>query len=129
MPRRLWIVWLVLALLPLRGWAVASMTMPALQTVQAGQADPASPAAEAMPMSRAGSMTAPCHQTADANPNGGAVNACTLCDLCHGASSVSPELTLPIAPPPDALPQPGIACDTGRHAPGGLERPPRSLLA
>ena len=118
MSRRLWIVWLMLALLPLRGWAVASMVMPAA---------PAHIASEASLSHSAPTMPA-CHDAAVDN-DGSVVNACTLCDLCHSASAVSPAIVLPAAPVPDALPRPAMARDTGRAAVGGLERPPRPLLA
>ncbi len=108
----------MLALLPLRGWAVASMVMPAAPAHIASEASSnhSAPAAPA------------CHEAA-ADNTGSVVNACTLCDLCHSASSVSPEIVLPAAPVPDALPRPAMARDTGRAAAGGLERPPRPLPA
>ena len=111
----------MLALLPLRGWAVASMVMPA---APAGIVSAASVASS----DHSAPTTAHCHEAA-ADNNGSVVNACTLCDLCHSASSVSPEIVLPVAPVPDALPRPAMARDTGRAAVGGLERPPRPLLA
>ncbi len=114
----------MLALLPLRGWAVASMMMPATSTGNVA-AVVALPAASEAPIRHGASSTAPCHPTADDDPSGSAANACTLCDLCHSASSVSPEIALPATPVPDAPPRPGLAFDTGRHAVGGLERPPR----
>lgn len=122
MSRRLWIVWLVLALLPLRSWAVASMAM---------SAAPVGVASEAA-LSDDGPALPPCHQAAanssDSDRNS-AVNACTLCDLCHCAASVAPAVALPAAPVPDGLPRPAAAHDTGRNAVGGLERPPRFFFA
>ena len=121
MPRRLWIVWLMLALLPLRGWAAASMTVPAAAveaSVQIAQA--ADQAAAALPA---------CHDVAgdESTPAGG--HACNLCDLCHGAVADMAQPTLLPEPPPDVSPRPAATQDTGRQAVGGLDRPPRFFLA
>ena len=124
MSRRLWIVWLMLALLPMRGWAVASMVMPSAPVGLASEVS-----SDAQPHHSSSAM-APCHEAAQDDGSGGeATHACTLCDLCHSASSVSPQMVLPAAPVPDALPPPAAARDTGRHAVGGLDRPPRIALA
>lgn len=63
------IVWLLVALLPLRGWAFATMHPPKV---------------EAPP---------PCHAAApeDAAPDSPAA-ACALCDVCHGAMLAFPML-------------------------------------
>ena len=120
MSRRLWIVWLMLALLPLRGWAAASMTVPAAAVEASVQiAHAADPAAAALPA---------CHDAAgdESTPAG---HACTLCDLCHAAAADMPQPALLPEPLPDVSPRPAAARDTGRHAVGGLDRPPRSFLA
>lgn len=119
MSRRFWIVCLMLALLPLRGWAAASMTVPAARLETAVQAAHADHADHAVPT---------CHEAAD-NDRSSAGHACHLCDLCHGAVADMAEVTLPQMPLPDAAPRPADARDTGRHAVGGLDRPPRIVLA
>ncbi len=120
MPRRLWIIWLMLALLPLRGMAVATMEMPGGTAQVTGAETPA--------LLDAAHGKAACHDGADADP-GSADHACGLCDLCHGAVTVAPQGTAPAQPLRGAMPPPGLARDTGRHSIGGLERPPRLFLA
>ena len=115
----------MLALLPLRGWAVATMALPSPAPMaaeqRAGEAD------------RQSMGVMPCHQTVGSAGNSedgsSAEFACTLCDLCHSAATVHAAPELAAAPPPDALPRPAAARDTGRNAVGGLERPPRPSLA
>lgn len=119
MRRATWILWLMLALLPLRGWAVAGMALP--------QAVHEVPMAVAMADQAAPSMsTMPCHQDV-AEPDAG--SSCAACDWCHAAMGTAPESTLlgksPMAGAPAVAPE----RDTGRPATGGLERPPRSVLA
>jgi hypothetical protein len=120
MSRRFWIVCLMLALLPLRGWAAASMTVPAAVVDAAAHiAQAAAPADVAMPA---------CHEAAGDEP-GSAGHACNLCDLCHSAVADLATPSLPQMPLPDVTPCPALARDTGRNAVGGPERPPRTLLA
>lgn len=57
------LLWLMLALLPLRGWANLAMHLTA----------PAAPA------------VAPCHADAAQSTADTTVKACTLCELCHGS--------------------------------------------
>jgi hypothetical protein len=120
MSRRFWIVCLMLALLPLRGWAAASMTVP---TVVADAAVHIAQAATAADAAMPG-----CHEAAG-EESGATDHACNLCDLCHGAVADLAEATVPQMPLPDVSPRPSLARDTGRHAVGGLERPPRTILA
>lgn len=120
MPSRFWIVCLMLALLPLRGWAAASMTVPAMAVAAAAHAEAsAAPADVAMPA---------CHQAAE-DESGATGHACNLCDLCHSAAADLPAPNLAQLPLPDMSPRPAVARDTGRNVAGGLERPPRPLLA
>lgn len=120
MPRRLWIIWLMLALLPLRGMAVATMEMPGGTAQVTGT--------ETLVLVEAAHGTAPCHDVAgdESGPTG---HACSLCDLCHGAVTVPPQATPPAQPLRGVMPAPGLARDTGRPAIGGLERPPRHFIA
>ena len=116
MPRRLWIIWLMLALLPLRGLAVATMEMPGGAAELEGAATPA--------LAAAAHANAPCHEGAD-HDSSSAGHACGLCDLCNCAVTVPPQVVAPVQPLPGVIPAPGLARDTGRNAIGGLERPPR----
>ena len=74
--RALLVAWLVLALLPLRGWANVVMHLPAPHATAAGCHDGAAAA------------TAHAGHHAQAPPGEAAPHAssCTLCDLCHGAA-------------------------------------------
>ena len=108
--RALLLLWLVLALLPVRGWAGLAMHLPKAEHMAAA---------------------APCHgmdatqsaDTADANRDGSAA-ACSLCELCHGA------LLLPVM----ALAEPerlartwpaAVPAEAPSPAPSPLFRPPR----
>ena len=120
MSRRLWIIWLMLALLPLRGWAVATMQMPGgVGEAAAAQAPPAAAPAHG---------SAPCHG-AEQPGFDAAGHGCSLCDLCHSAVNVPPEAGKSAAALPEVAPLPAVALDTGRCLVGGLDRPPRTFLA
>jgi hypothetical protein len=111
MLRRHWILWLMLALLPLRSFAAG--WLPAQQGAQL-----------VMQLSGVAGTVPPCHD-ADSGPSA----CCTLCDLCHGVAAS----TTPDAMPVPAMPHAGLraapAPDTGRQAPDLLERPPRQPAA
>jgi hypothetical protein len=117
--RSAWVLWLLLALLPLRGWAGAVMHLPG--------STPGAPAEQA---------AMPCHgdHGADAARSGtdGASDSwvategsCTLCDLCHGCGAAGPG---------GGLHEPRVVADAvpeGRPGavtpvqPDALFRPPR----
>ncbi len=121
MSRRFWIVCLMLALLPLRGWAVGSMTVPAGLVDAAAQLEQsAAPADALMPG---------CHEAVADESGTTTGHACKLCDLCHSAVADLADVSLPQMPLPDVAPRVAAAHDTGRPAVGGLDRPPRPLLA
>jgi hypothetical protein len=108
------VLWLVIALLPLRvvaaGWMSPGMVA----------APAASVTADAMP----------CHGMASAAADEAASNApshhaCTLCDLCHAGVTVAPE---PHALALHAAGRASLAVPAsphGRVMPDGLFRPPR----
>ncbi len=110
----------MLALLPLRGWAAASMTVPAAVS---------DASVHVVQVAGLGEHTmASCHEAAgDASTPTG--HACNLCDLCHSAVADQVDASVPQMPLLDVMPLPAVARDTGRHAVGGLERPPRITLA
>ena len=116
--RRAWVIVLLIALLPLRGWAAASMAvaMP-IAPVSAG----------------ASAEVPPCHAglaeddlamlAADPAP---VAHLCSTCDLCHAPAAVpagewASVSELPSVAPPVAHPR-----DTGRLMAASLERPPRA---
>lgn len=121
-----WLLWLAIALLPVRAWAVAAMPVAmggaaAWTQVQGGVAievdvEPSQPAT-------------PCHGASQPGDDASAPQACSLCGVCHAAFAVWPSVqaALPaLAPerPPSAFTQ---AVETAALA--GPERPPRLLLA
>jgi hypothetical protein len=111
------LVWIAIALLPLRGFA--AVWMPAARGDM-----PAAVHADAP-----GAM--PCHGAAhdDGAAPTEASHSCALCDLCHsGVAQAAPAaVALPVldhvTPPPAAL----TAIEP--RAPDGVFRPPRALLA
>lgn len=116
MRRATWILWLMLALLPLRSWAAASMSMPI------GDAAPAAMVA----VDTAPASELPCHDMAGDAIAG---SVCQACDWCHAAIVLPAEWALAADDLPAAPPRVGPARDTGRHMPGRLDRPPRTHLA
>jgi cytochrome c553 len=119
MSRRLWIVWLMLALLPLRGWAATTMMIP----VSAGGAMPV--------VAHAGAShhgAAPCHEESSTSETATSGHACTLCDVCHAAVATAPAALIEPLPSPAGTLAPESARDTGRCLAGGLDRPPRASL-
>lgn len=124
MRRATWLLWLMLALLPMRGWAIAGMGLPPAaqdRTLRVAMADES-----AQHESAQDGSAMPCHQ-ADADAEAG--SNCQACDWCHAALAVPPTagtLGMPrLSDAPPMTPQ----LDTGRPAVGGLERPPRSRPA
>jgi len=110
----------MLALLPVRGWATASMamSMDAVGSIAAAQADDTADAVEnAVPA---------CHQADDGDSR--TVN-CQACDWCHAALGLPVDTSVQVSAAPAVSPVPDVSRDTGRSAVGGLERPPRLLLA
>ncbi|MGR6805478.1 hypothetical protein ACU6VI_04085 [Sphaerotilus natans] len=104
-----WLLWLVIALLPLRGWAMAQMAVTELAPTHAQSAP--HPA---------------CHEAADLPPTDAAPHAgCTLCEVCHAglapaAAQARPLPTLPHAPPAATEP-----AGPPEAPPSALFRPPR----
>lgn len=75
--RALVVVWLLLALLPLRGWAHAAVHLPAAHDTPAS----CHPAHE---VAQHGQEVPSPHAAAE--PGTHAPHACVLCDLCHGVA-------------------------------------------
>lgn len=148
LPRRRWaalLLWLALALLPLRGWA--EVVMPIMMALGGGAAGMQSAAP-------AGAAMLPCHAGAD---SGNAVdvmavdvtalevaaieidsaapaatdsaapehNACSLCDLCHGTVADAPRAPLLADAPVAAKPLPAAPTQVEPAVLSGPERPPR----
>jgi hypothetical protein len=119
------LLWLAIALLPVRGWAVTlmplAMGLPAPAHAAALESNAAAPVA-----------TMPCHSamSADAHDSDtAATTTCSLCDLCHSTVAQAPSpLSLPAAPD-DALPPAAAPSPVDSRLPDGLFRPPQSTLA
>lgn len=123
-PLTVWLLWLAIVLLPVRGWAATMPTAggpmnPAAvamaQAMQAMQVDPAERG-----------QNQPCHTVSVAQ---GSASTCSLCDVCHGAVALALSLpprmvSLPATRPP-IEPAPAIE----RPVLAGPDRPPRLLLA
>jgi hypothetical protein len=122
MRRLSWIFWLMIALLPLRGWAFAAMSGP--------QAEPAA---------HLSSAASPCHGEAveATGPQGdhhdetgsdphAASHGCPLCQICHStfANAQGANAWLP-SPQPSAVP-PWHAVSGSQFEPDALFKPPRS---
>jgi hypothetical protein len=113
------LLWLAIALLPLRGWASVLMPLSMGEAAVAGAStDPAAPAAM------------PCHGDPQAaEDNAPTAGTCSMCDLCHSnVVHVSQPLTLPSAPQ-EPLPVADAPQPIEPRAPDGLFRPPRTDLA
>jgi hypothetical protein len=124
------LLWIAIALLPLRGFAASLMPVlvPPAAPV-AALADEAPCHGAAMDHAAATDVTvADAHHKA---PTGavGDCPTCSLCALCHGgvAQSASPSLSLPELPTPAPAAAPPSPIEP--RAPDGLFRPPRALLA
>ncbi len=122
--RRFWLVVLLVALLPLRGWAAAGMAASAPPSGLHAQAE-----AHAVPChadaSDSGSADDPGAPAHDAH----AVQAshlCFSCDLCHAALAPVAASSSSPGQVPGEGPLVGPSRDTGRLLAGCLERPPRA---
>ena len=129
MRSRLVVLWILLALLPLRGWAYGNMQV----GMAAGAVAMAAKSAESPSAAHA---AMPCHEAAsatDAVPDANSANsghtACALCDLCHSVALFSAASPLGETQLAVSRVRPVIGIATGRALVGGLERPPRFFFA
>jgi hypothetical protein len=122
--RRFWLLVLLVALLPLRGWAAAGMAVSAPLSSIHAQAE-----AAAMPChgdaSDSGSADEPAAPAHDASA-GQASHLCVSCDLCHAALATVAAGSVTPGPLPGEGPLVSASRDTGRLLAGCLERPPRA---
>lgn len=106
-----WLLWLVIALLPLRGWAVAQMAVAVTPIAVAQTAE-----ADTLP---------PCHSgmtDAKATP---AHTGCFLCDVCHASLGLPAVIALHLPALPHAAPAVTPITGVRDGPPGELFRPPR----
>lgn len=118
------LLWIAIALLPLRGLAASlmpAMVQPVASVVAAANEIPCHGAAA--------DGTAAGDHHAEPAVAVGDCPTCSLCALCHGSVAQAPQLSLDLpalpALPPAAAPPSAIE----PRAPDGLFRPPRTLLA
>jgi uncharacterized transporter YbjL len=130
---RLVILWILLALLPLRGWATGDMQVSMALGTMTGAVVAAS-AMQAAPEAQH-HAAAPCHGdgvTADAagtpEPSGGSHAACTLCDLCHSVAMAAAEPQVSVLPMAIHQRMSLVSADTGHLLIARLDRPPRSAV-
>lgn len=116
--RRVWVILLLIALLPLRGWAAAGMAIPGPQAPVAAEA------AAALPPCHAG--LAEDELTTLAAYPAPSTHLCSTCDLCHAPLAVLAGELAPPSVPPSAAPAAAHPRDTGRLMAASLERPPRA---
>ncbi|WP_119153905.1 hypothetical protein [Caldimonas tepidiphila] len=132
MPWRLVLLWLCIALLPLRGWAGVAMPAPAAAApaaaVQEAAARPCHGAAavenlqEEFHEHRHGA-TAHADAAASMQPGAG---TCALCDICHGAVAPPVLAFEGFAPMNPGAPPAWEPRSPGRLATHELFRPPRA---
>jgi hypothetical protein len=122
------LLWLAIALLPIRGLAAAVAPV-AMANISSGALSAAADNAAQDP---------PCHGTttaatdndddATAAPAGSSHN-CAMCDLCHISVAQGPILGVSLPTLPAALPRAAAPTPIQPRALDGLYRPPRTLLA
>jgi hypothetical protein len=118
------LLWIAIALLPLRGAAAAVMPVVMSGTGSSAVSAAADDAATALP----------CHGAIAAADGAHAAPAdtshtCAMCDLCHTnvAQTSPPPIALPTLH--EALPHTAAPAAIEPRAPDGLFRPPRTFLA
>jgi hypothetical protein len=120
-PLTLWLIWLAIALLPLRGWAASTMPVAVVAEAATAMAMAEAPSAIA-------DLAGPCHQDADEASVAGS-HSCGLCGVCHSAVASTPTLTPTLPTLPSHRPPIDPAPRDERPVQGGPDRPPRSVLA
>lgn len=109
------LVGLLIALLPLRGWAWATMPVATWEPppchASAHQAD--------------APLDAEASASADATSHATSHATCSLCDLCHAGVITSPDWAWPDRQPPATAPSWAVSPSTGREGVDDLFRPPR----
>lgn len=120
------LLWIAIALLPLRGFAAA--VMPALMA-----AAPSSFVSAHAPADDAAAVH-PCHGAEQPSADAGTLPAdsshtCSLCDLCHSGVALAPPAIVALAAPHQAQPRGAAPTAIEPRAPDGLFRPPRNLRA
>ena len=115
------LLWIAIALLPVRGFAALMMPMMMAGTASTTASTAVDDAAAAIP----------CHgasqETSDATAD--ATHTCSLCDLCHSSVAATKTPVTALAAPHEAQPVSASPPALEPRAPDGLFRPPRTNLA
>jgi hypothetical protein len=118
-PLTIALLWLAIVLLPVRAWASAAMPLAMVgEAVSQMQTDPAEHSIASMP----------CHGTSAPDDTAGP-QACSMCDVCHGAFAGLPSACGPLATVPTAVPCATAGPPMEPAVLTGPERPPRTVLA
>lgn len=116
--RLFWLIMLLVALIPVRGWAAAGMAASSPLSGLHAQAEAAAVPCHAEPFDAI--------STAQSDDAESASHLCNSCDLCHAPLATAAAGTVTPGPAPEEGPRVGPSRDTGRMLAGGLERPPRA---
>jgi cytochrome c5 len=121
MRRWSWILWLLIALMPVRGIAQSLMTFaPANAAAVAAAPTDAPPCPMHVAVGDAAAAT-----SAEDSGNGTPSQVCSLCNVCHSAVLPLALAVSAASAIPDAEPLPAHGLGAGRAAPSELFRPPR----
>ena len=121
-----WLLGVLMALLPLRGWAEVLMHTGGHAPAQAHAAEAATwmPPCHAATAEEAGAEASG-GASAETSPTAESGQACSLCALCHATAMCTSEATVENSPAATAAP----TCAPAGHRPPALplpERPPRA---
>lgn len=103
-----WLLWLVIALLPLRGWAMAEMTVMPVAPVHHAMGD-----------------QPPCHGDHQAAKAAAGHAGCSLCEVCHASLGLPAVIDLHLPALPHAVPAVTPITGVRDGPPSELFRPPR----
>jgi hypothetical protein len=115
------LLWIAIALLPVRGFAAVMMPILMVDTESTTVSAPADDAAKAMP----------CHGASQdaGDASADATHTCSLCDLCHSSVAATTAAVIALSGPHEAQPSSASPPALEPRAPDGLFRPPRTTLA
>ncbi len=138
LPRRLTtaLLWLAIALLPMRGWAASVMPMVAVEgphgaTVSAAEPLHTPPPCHGMAHAHteADPMASDEPMAADEANAPSTTHTCSMCDLCHAGVLQTTPAAIALADLPQSAPPGAAPAAIEPVAPDGLFRPPRTTLA
>jgi hypothetical protein len=115
------LLWIAIALLPVRGFAAVMMPMMMAGTASTTASATVDNAAAAMPCHGAS------HDAGDATTD--ANHTCSLCDLCHSSVAATTVPVIALSALHEAQPASVSPPALEPRAPDGLFRPPRTTLA